>query len=51
MTPCQKQAQIRKIRSYEQQAREAQKQAKEAEKRVKYFLGLITQLRMAMKEQ
>ena len=41
---------MRKIKSYEGQAREALKAQKELEKRVAFFQGLITQLREAVKE-
>lgn len=51
MTECQKKQQLRKLRSYECQAREAQKQMKEQEQRVQFFQGLISQLREAMKEE
>lgn len=51
MTDCQRKAQLNKIKSYSMQAMEAQKLLEEQKKRVLYFQGLITQLRMAIKEQ
>jgi len=42
---------MKKIRYYEESAREALKKLKEQQDRVKYFQGLITQLREAMKEE
>lgn len=51
MTECQRKAQMKKIRNYEQQAREALKLQQEQARRVKYFQGLINQLREVLKEE
>jgi len=51
MTECQRKQQMRKLRSYEQQALEAQKLLEQQKKRVQFFQGLITQLRLALKEE
>ena len=51
MTSCQRKQMMRRLKSYEGQAKEAQKLLEERRKRVLYFQGLITQLRVAMKEE
>ena len=50
MTDCQRKQMMLRLNNYENQAREHQKLLKEQQDRVRYFQGLITQLRKAMEE-
>jgi hypothetical protein len=51
MTPCQKRAQLRKIKGFQMKVEDALRLMAEQRSRAEYFQGLVNQIRAAMKEE